>query len=38
MKVKASVKTRCEHCYMVKRSGKLRVYCKRDRRHNSRQK
>ncbi|MEI7578721.1 MAG: 50S ribosomal protein L36 [bacterium] len=42
MKKKASVKIRCEHCYSVKRrdgKGKkrLKVYCKRNRRHNQTQ-
>ena len=37
MKVKTSVKTRCEYCYLVKREGVLRVYCKRNRRHNQKQ-
>jgi large subunit ribosomal protein L36 len=37
MKSKTSVKTRCEHCYSVKREGILRVYCRKNRRHNQRQ-
>lgn len=37
MKTKTSVKKRCESCYIVKREGVLRVYCKRSRRHNQRQ-
>lgn len=42
MKVKASVKTRCEYCYKVKRrnsAGKriLYVYCKRNPKHKQRQ-
>ncbi len=42
MKVKASIKKRCEYCYIVKRRnkrGKVKtyVYCKRDPRHKQRQ-
>jgi len=37
MKSKSSVKTRCEHCYSVKREGVLRIYCRKNRRHNQRQ-
>ncbi|MFQ5492831.1 MAG: 50S ribosomal protein L36 [Candidatus Dojkabacteria bacterium] len=42
MKVKASAKTRCEHCYVVKRrnaKGKrvVYIYCKRNPRHKQRQ-
>jgi large subunit ribosomal protein L36 len=37
MKTKTSVKTRCEHCYTVKREGVLFVYCKKNRRHNQKQ-
>lgn len=42
MKVKASVKKRCEHCYFVQRrnsAGKkvVYVYCKRNTRHKQRQ-
>ncbi len=42
MKVKASVKKRCEYCYTVKRRnavGKqtIYVYCKRNTRHKQRQ-
>lgn len=42
MKVKASVKKRCEHCYIVKRSkadGKkiVYIYCKRNPRHKQKQ-
>ncbi|BDQ04935.1 MAG: hypothetical protein KatS3mg084_0453 [Candidatus Dojkabacteria bacterium] len=37
MKVKTSLKPRCEHCYMVRRGKTLFVYCKRNRRHNQRQ-
>ncbi|MFW5702483.1 MAG: 50S ribosomal protein L36 [Candidatus Dojkabacteria bacterium] len=42
MKVKASVKKRCEYCYIVKRrnnKGKqsMYIYCKRDPRHKQKQ-
>ena len=42
MKVKASIKQRCEYCYIVKRRNaigktKLFVYCKRNARHKQRQ-
>ncbi len=42
MKVKASVKKRCEYCYTVKRKNSkgqrvLYVYCKRNPRHKQRQ-
>jgi len=37
MKVRSSVKKRCEHCYIVKRNGVLRVICKRDKSHKQRQ-
>lgn len=42
MKVKSSIKKRCEHCYIVKRKntkGKtiIYVYCKRNPRHKQRQ-
>ena len=42
MKVKASVKKRCEHCYFARRKnskGKkvLYVYCKRNPKHKQRQ-
>lgn len=42
MKVKASVKKMCEHCYMAKRTNargqvRLYVYCKRNQRHKQRQ-
>ncbi len=33
MKVRASVKRRCEACQIVKRHGKVRVICPRDPRH-----
>jgi large subunit ribosomal protein L36 len=37
MKVRASVKRRCEKCKIVKRKGRLRVLCS-DPRHKQRQK
>ena len=33
MKVRASVKRRCEFCQIIKRHGKIRVICSRDARH-----
>ncbi|MBN2100867.1 50S ribosomal protein L36 [Candidatus Dojkabacteria bacterium] len=37
MKVKASVKKRCEWCYVVRRKGKVYVYCKKNPKHKQRQ-
>ncbi|HJH02965.1 50S ribosomal protein L36 [Victivallis vadensis] len=37
MKVRASVKRRCEFCQIVKRNGTIRVICSRDARHKQRQ-
>jgi len=37
MKVRASVKRRCEKCKIIKRKGRLRVICS-DPRHKQRQK
>ncbi|HEX9804471.1 MAG TPA: 50S ribosomal protein L36 [Candidatus Dojkabacteria bacterium] len=42
MKVKASVKKRCEYCYIVKRKKSngvkvMYVYCKRNSKHKQRQ-
>ena len=37
MKVKASVKRRCEHCQIVRRRGVVRVLCHRNTRHKQRQ-
>ncbi len=37
MKVQASVKKRCPHCYIARRKGKVYVYCKRDPKHKQRQ-
>jgi len=36
MKVKASIKRRCENCQIIRRKGKLRVVC-RNPRHKQRQ-
>ncbi|MEL6822351.1 MAG: 50S ribosomal protein L36 [Calditrichota bacterium] len=37
MKVRASVKKRCEHCRIVRRKGVVRVICKRNPRCKQRQ-
>ncbi len=37
MKVRASVKRRCEFCQIIKRNGTIRVICSRDARHKQRQ-
>lgn len=37
MKVKASVKKRCDGCYLVKREGTVFVYCKKNPKHKQRQ-
>ncbi|HCR16995.1 MAG TPA: 50S ribosomal protein L36 [Candidatus Latescibacteria bacterium] len=37
MKVRASVKKRCNHCKIIRRKGVLRVICKQDPRHKQRQ-
>ncbi|MCA9375077.1 50S ribosomal protein L36 [Candidatus Dojkabacteria bacterium] len=37
MKVKSSVKKRCRHCYIVRRKGRVYVYCRVYRNHNQRQ-
>lgn len=37
MKVRASVKRRCEHCQVIKRKGTIRVICARDPRHKQKQ-
>ena len=37
MKVRASVKRRCELCQIVKRNGTIRVISSRDARHKQRQ-
>lgn len=36
-KVKTSLALRCEHCYFVRRKGKLRVLCKENGRHKQKQ-
>ncbi|MFH1547195.1 MAG: 50S ribosomal protein L36 [bacterium] len=37
MKVRASVKKRCEHCYVVRRKSRIYVYCKKNPKHKQRQ-
>ncbi|ACR80559.1 MULTISPECIES: 50S ribosomal protein L36 [Kosmotoga] len=37
MKVRASVKKRCEHCKLIKRKGRVMVVCSKNPRHNQRQ-
>jgi large subunit ribosomal protein L36 len=37
MKVRSSVKKRCEYCKIVRRKGVIRVICKRDPSHKQRQ-
>ncbi|MBO7131618.1 MAG: 50S ribosomal protein L36 [Fibrobacterales bacterium] len=37
MKVKASVKPRCENCKIVRRKGVVRVVCTKNPRHKQRQ-
>jgi len=37
MKVRASIKRRCEFCQIIKRNGTIRVICSRDPRHKQRQ-
>ncbi|MFT6068588.1 MAG: large subunit ribosomal protein L36 [Bacteriovoracaceae bacterium] len=37
MKVRASVKPMCKDCKVVKRSGVLRVVCKKNPKHKQRQ-
>lgn len=37
MKVQASVKKRCPDCYVVKRKGRVYVYCKKNPKHKQRQ-
>ena len=37
MKLKSAVKRLCEHCYMVRRKGRLYVRCKKHPRHKQRQ-
>ena len=37
MKVRASVKARCKDCYVVRRKGRIYVYCKSNPKHKQRQ-
>lgn len=37
MKVRASIKRRCEHCQIVKRKGVVRIQCSRNARHKQKQ-
>ena len=37
MKVKASVKPICANCKVVKRKGKIRIICSKDKNHKQRQ-
>jgi large subunit ribosomal protein L36 len=37
MKVRTSVKTMCNECRIIKRSGVVRVVCKKDPKHKQRQ-
>ncbi|AFK06418.1 MULTISPECIES: 50S ribosomal protein L36 [Mesotoga] len=37
MKVRASVKKRCEHCKVIRRNGRIRVICEKNPKHNQRQ-
>ena len=37
MKVRASVRRRCEDCQVVKRNGVIRILCSRNARHKQRQ-
>jgi large subunit ribosomal protein L36 len=37
MKVKASIKRRCEHCQIIRRKGVVLVLCTRNARHKQRQ-
>lgn len=34
MKIKSAVRIRCDGCKVIKREGKVYVYCKKSRRHN----
>eukprot|EP00842_Homolaphlyctis_polyrhiza_P005499 jgi/Hompol1/5950/HPOL_001833-RA len=36
-KIKTALKKRCEHCYFVRRKGKLRVVCPENGKHKQRQ-
>ncbi|MFQ5498240.1 MAG: 50S ribosomal protein L36 [Candidatus Zixiibacteriota bacterium] len=37
MKVKSSIRKRCEHCKIIRRKGVLRVICKKSPSHKQRQ-
>ncbi|MBK7090228.1 MAG: 50S ribosomal protein L36 [bacterium] len=37
MKVRSSVKPRCEHCKIIRRNGIVRVICSKNPRHKQRQ-
>ncbi|MBK4764843.1 MAG: 50S ribosomal protein L36 [Pantoea sp. Brub] len=37
MKVRASVKTLCRHCKIIRRNGVVKVICKNDGKHKQRQ-
>jgi len=37
MRVRASVKKRCENCKIVRRKGVVRIICKKNPRHTQRQ-
>ncbi len=37
MKVRPSIRRRCEHCRLIRRKGVLRVICKANPRHKMRQ-
>ncbi|NLZ24500.1 50S ribosomal protein L36 [Candidatus Dojkabacteria bacterium] len=37
MKVQASVKKRCDQCYIVTRKGRVYVFCKKNPKHKQRQ-
>ena len=37
MKVRASIKRRCENCQIIKRNGVVRVVCSRNPRHKQKQ-
>ncbi|ODQ77954.1 hypothetical protein BABINDRAFT_163004 [Babjeviella inositovora NRRL Y-12698] len=37
MKTKTSVKKFCQDCYMVRRKGRVFVYCKTNKKHKQRQ-
>ncbi|HKF36690.1 MAG TPA: 50S ribosomal protein L36 [Ktedonobacteraceae bacterium] len=37
MKVRASVKPRCEHCKVIRRHGVVMIICSKDPKHKQRQ-